>query len=175
MNGPELDKLISKSLDRFTAAIILAPPQGKSVIEVDNTSRLIEMNHSDTVAENVMKRLALCGMETLIVEDDIPVRNDSSLGEIAYLDETVIRWRSFSDSPKDLVTLMREGATGYPMVAYVSNVSSEELKIESGVTITVDQQSKISATIQAVIVTIYDAEAFLMLGQQSTISKVIQC
>jgi hypothetical protein len=102
------------------------------------------------------------GAKTLVVEDDLRRRGDPHLERDAvFLDDRVLHSAEIDGSVDGAVQLLRTGAPGYPLNAFLCDRSKTDLGLIAGRQIDRDQAVSIVAATQVVIVSVYDAEAYL--------------
>lgn len=119
---------------------------------------------ANLAAEQALRAAAVAGARLLLVEDDLARPSDEVLrGDFATLDETVVRWAYLDVSIGEGVTLLRSGASGYPLNAFVLRVeSSNGVGLEPGSSVPRHLVETLAANVHGVIVSAFDAEAFLL-------------
>lgn len=131
---------------------------------LDDYARGIKPGDADSVAQGVLGRLGHGRVSTLMVEDDLARRGDPlAVGKVAFVGDRVLRWASLAD-PQAAVSLLRSGSSGYPLNSYASKAAHEELGLNPGHSLTAAEEALVVDTTAFVVVSVYDAEAFLFLG-----------
>jgi hypothetical protein len=164
--GSGLATMMTLRLDRMETARLLAPevPGAGSVAPLDDYARGIRSSDSDQVAKRVLESFAEVGVRTLVVEDDLARRGDPGLGaDVAFLSDRVIRWADLAVGAVAAVRLLRTGSSGYPLNAFACWGAPVELGLEAGKTLDESRQASLVDSTCAVITSIYDAEAYLLL------------
>lgn len=106
----------------------------------------------------------------VVVEDDALRRADPAvaLGELptAFIGEHVLHWYDFaSSSNSDAATVIRAGATGYPLNAFVLTRGSHDLGLVQGASLPRSFAAEVAQNLAAVIVSAFDAETFVIWDQ----------
>jgi hypothetical protein len=139
-------------------------PGEVSITSLDDHGRGIRSSEADQIAKRVLECFAQVGVRTLVVEDDLARRGDRAIGaDVAFVGDRVIRWADLEVGSVAAVRLLGTGASGYPLNAYTCWLAPIELGLEYGETLDVSQQAFLVDSICAVITSVYDAEAYLML------------
>jgi hypothetical protein len=164
--GSVLSTLVSRRLGDFAVARLLAPEVVSTGIAsvLDDESRGILTSDVNLLTGRVLERFALAGVRTIVVEDDLARRGDAVLDhDLAYVEDRVVRWVNLLGDPVDGVRLLRSGASGYPLNAYACWLSPGELGLESGRNLEERERESIVASTCAVLVSVFDGEAFVTL------------
>jgi hypothetical protein len=165
-HGSVLSTMVSRRLKDFAVARLLAPEAVSpgNVGVLDNESRGIRTSDVDRLAGQVIARIALAGVRTIVVEDDLARRGDPVLRrDLAYVEDRVVRWVDLIGDPVDGARLLRSGASGYPLNAYACGPSPGDLGLASGRSLELKELESIAASTRAVLASVFDAEAFVML------------
>jgi hypothetical protein len=115
----------------------------------------------DLLASQFLESLARSHVQTLVVEDDVARRGDRNLTTVAYVEDRVLRWMELGPDPVGAAALLRRSA--YPLNAFVCCRSATQLKLEPGYQMGPEDQEAIVESTEAVIVSVYDAEAYVAL------------
>lgn len=165
-SGSILSTLVSKRLGDFTAARILVPEEALAGLSglLDDDGKGVQTSDADLVAGRVLEKFAAAGVQTVVVEDDLARRGDASLAQdVAYVQDHVLRWADLTNGPVGGAQLLRGGSSGYPLNAYACWLSPVELGLEPGRDLEEKERESIVASTCAVFVSVYDAEAFVVL------------
>ncbi|MCL2471515.1 MAG: hypothetical protein FWF25_07225 [Propionibacteriaceae bacterium] len=118
----------------------------------------------DSLAVRAFTNTAMCGGGSLIVESDFARKGDQCLApDVAFVDDRVIRWTGLDGGGVEPVHLLRTGAAGYPLNAFVSALPVSELPLTPGTDLTRQEVEILAESVCAVIVAVFDAESFLFL------------
>jgi hypothetical protein len=163
--GSMISMLMTERLAQLARARLLVPPQTETAsTSIDDFGRGIMRSDSDRVVRLVLGSLATVGLRTLVVEDDLARRGDHVTGgKLAFVDDRIIRWVDLEAGASDGVALLRTGASGYPLNAFGSVLSAAALGLSEGKSMDSDQQQLFVEGVGAVFVSVFDAEACLML------------
>jgi len=99
----------------------------------------------------------------LLVENDLALRTDPWLfGNAAFFGDLVVHWVDLPGSVVLAPELLRRGASGYPLNAFLLRADSRTLGLAYGRGMTADSVDPIANEVCGVIVAAYDAEAYLL-------------
>src|SRR5262249_39052674 len=106
---------------------------------------------------------AASGGLLLLVEDDVADRSDPGLrGRYGYVGDVVMRWTNLAHS--SAVELLRQGASGYPLNAYLLTRPGQQLGLDEGRDIVGPALEAIIRATCCVIVSSHDAETYVALS-----------
>jgi hypothetical protein len=160
--GSSLAMLMSQHLGSLTFARLLVPAVGGQFI-LDDRGRGIPQRDSDAIVRALFQCLGPDVLKSLIVEDDLARRGDPSLGsDVAFVDDRALRWCDMDDAVA-AGALLREGSSGYPLNSFGCRASPAELGLAGGRTLVDVDKERIIDSTELVIVSVYDAEAYLVL------------
>jgi hypothetical protein len=160
--GSSLAMLMSRRLQMLTSARLLVHHAGGAVVLNDH-GRSISSADTDAMAHQLFARVGAEAVKTLIVEDDLARRGDSSVeADVVFVEDRVLRWTGLGDAAS-AGALLRRGSSGYPLNAFVSREPADVLGLVPGHTLTKDEQARVVDTTELVLVSVYDAEAYLVL------------
>jgi hypothetical protein len=164
--GSSLSASMTSNLSRLPFALLLVPEGGDHGIHaLDDYSRGIRLSDADRIAALLLSRLGAAGAKVLVVEDDLARRGDPGLhGEFAFIGDHVIRWTSVEPGGESACHLLRQGSSGYPLNAFLCRQSASELGLSAARDLGGSEQEKLEESICAVIVSVYDAEAYVVLS-----------
>jgi hypothetical protein len=164
--GSRLAMSMTQRLESLRSTWLVTQPEADD----ERPRRLDEHGHGvktsdvDLLASRLLASLMRAGLGVLLVEDDLARRGDPNLGsEVAFVGDRIVRWSEMKGSSGRAVAFLRRGSSGYPLNAFVCRASAKQLRLEPGIEIDAEAQSHIVETAQAVIVSVYDAEAFVAL------------
>ena len=161
--GSDLARLIGARLSTLTKALLLVEPsrvQGHGPI-LDDSGRGIPSSEADEVAKRLLASAARTAKLTLVVEDDVARKGDPHLGRAAFVGTRVLRWEEVDDQAASAVTLLRRGAFGYPLNAYVCQGTATDLGLSADSQLSPVLQERIADAVLGVLVSVWDAEAFV--------------
>jgi hypothetical protein len=119
---------------------------------------------SDEAMRAYLQDFENSGAKTLVVEDEISRRGDPIRGgPVAYYRDKVFRWCLLGGDAMRAVQLLRFGSSGYPLNAYVSPLSPQELSLSPDSELGASFPDAIKSALLAVIVSALDAETFLVI------------
>lgn len=161
--GSDLAGLISARLSTLSKALLLVEPsrvQGPGPI-LDDSGRGIPSSEADEVAKRLLATAARKAKLTLVVEDDLARQGDPHLGQAVFVGARVLRWEEVDDQATSAVTLLRRGASGYPLNAYVCQGTAPDLGLTADLELSTMQQQRLVDAVLGVLVSVWDAEAFV--------------
>jgi hypothetical protein len=164
--GSDIAAMVLPRLARFDSGHLLVPAEsgGGPWSPLSDTGGKCHPADSDRVAEPFIATCSRAGARTLVVEDDVARKGDPGLSDedVVYVSDRVLRWADLGrQSARSAVALLRSGASGYPLNAYLVTVAPNELGLMRQRVLThVDQRMIAVATI-GLVATVYDAEALL--------------
>jgi hypothetical protein len=114
-----------------------------------------------------MDGMAARGARCLVVEDWLARPSDPGLRSseipVAFLGESVFAWCELpSASGPALPTMVIRAGGAYPTNAFVVSASASELGLSDGQEVPADFPQAVAASVMAVVVSIYDAETYLV-------------
>ncbi len=155
--------LMTQRLGSFSAGWLLVPatlPSNPPVL--DDHGRGLRSADADAAAQRVLDRVGRDVIKTLIVEDDLARRGDANLGAaVAFVEDRVLRWVDCSRNTEGAAAMLRNGSSGYPLNAFACRAAVSELGLSPGRALSADEQKRVTESTALIIVSIYDAEAFL--------------
>lgn len=174
--GAGLATLMVQRLGKLQAAWLLAPARSSEPGTVlDDHGRGIRTTDADLIAERLFAAFVEAGATTLVVEDDLARRGDPALGsDVVFIDDHVVRWADLRAGAAAAVRLLRTGASGYPLNAFVCYPAAVELGLETGKTLDASRQAALVDSACAVIVSVYDAETYIVLMSSDLEPRVEQ-
>ena len=115
----------------------------------------------------VIATLAGRGAACVVVEDELRQRKDpkpslDGLLLTAFVGERVIHWAGLEGGTDAAILTLHRGSHGYPLNAFVTSVSAEELGLVDGADLDARVGEAVVASLMAVIVAAYDAETFII-------------
>lgn len=145
------------------SARLLVPPDAEVLGDVfDDVGRSISAQAANQVAADFLQDLSTSEATTLLVEDELARRGARDIGtRISFIDDRILHWTAV-DSPSGSL-LMRRASSGYPMNALVCRGRPDALGLEHQRQLEELDLRVIVSAMRAVVVTVYDAEAFLAL------------
>lgn len=163
--GSGLARMMTRQLARLEVARVLVPEASVGpVTSLDDRGRGLRSSDADQVAGRVLESFREVGVATLVVEDDLARCGDASLGaNSAFVAGSVIRWAELEVGVFAAVRLLRTGASGYPLNAFACWHAPMEVGLDAGETLDDSQQASLIDSTCAVITSVYDAEAYLVL------------
>jgi hypothetical protein len=115
----------------------------------------------------VLEKLAERGAACVVVEDEMrlkrhPKPSVDGLLQTAFVGEQVLHWAGLVDGAEAAITVLHRGSHGYPLNAFVTSASAQELGLVDGADLTPDIADAVVRSLMTVIVAAYDAETFLI-------------
>ena len=115
----------------------------------------------------VLQALADRGAACVVVEDELslkrhPKPSSDGLLLTAFVGERVIHWASLGGGTDAAILVLHRGSGKYPMNAFVTLASAEELGLVDGADLDSDIAGAVVSSLTAVIVAAYDAETFMI-------------
>jgi hypothetical protein len=160
--GSSLAMLMSQRLGSLLGARLLAPDTARQLV-LDDRGRGIRSSDADVIAQRFLARVGPEVVKTLIVEDDLARRGDASVGrDVAFVEDRILRWTSLDDTAS-AGALLRKGSSGYPLNAFGCRAPATALGLGPGHTLTAVEQARVVDATELIVVSVYDAEAYLML------------
>lgn len=172
--GSTLATSMTQRLESFRSTWLVAPPGAdhQAPPRLDERGRGIKTSAADSLGARLLACLMSAGLHVLLVEDDLARRGDPDLGcDVAFVGERVVRWCETADGSARAVALLRSGSSGYPLNAFLCRASVKQLGLESGIEIDAEVQELIVESVEAVIVSVYDAEAFVALVSSDVLDR----
>src|ERR1700684_3003490 len=116
-----------------------------------------------TVLEGLAERGAAC----VVVEDCLSLRRDpkpslDGLLLTAFVGERVIHWAGLEGGTDAVILTLHRGSGKYPLNAFVTSVSAEELGLVDGAGLDSGIAGRVVGSLMAVVVAAYDAETFII-------------
>jgi hypothetical protein len=171
--GTALAELVARELWRTGEALLLAPSNSVKESPLERGQGLATAV-ADEFAVRFLRRAEDGGGRSLVVESDLARRGDPHLdADVAYIGNRVLRWVDMPDDPSHGTRLLRSGASGYPLNAFVCDRSSAELGLFPGADLTETTQSRIAGSVRAIIVSALDAETFLVWLRPSALADTL--
>jgi hypothetical protein len=174
--GSALAMSMTWQLNSLTSAWLVAP-DGSTLapLLLDNQGRGIKTRDADLAAARFLACLSHHGDQILLVEDDLARRGDPRLDdEVAFVEDRVVRWSEIEADTSHAVALLRSGSSGYPLNAFVCHASARQLGLGPGGQIDDACQASIVESVDAVLVSVYDAEAYVALANADLISTAVE-
>jgi hypothetical protein len=164
------DQLMSPSEAMLVAPVGLDPEHP----ELDNHARGYSVAEVDQLIGRLLHALVAKGARTVIVEDGPARHGDPRLeGEVAFVGNRVVRWAALDANTDDALVLLRCGSSGHPLNAFVSTRSVSELTLVPGSQLRSEPVSSIVRSLVAVITSVYDAEAYVVLLTTEAVDAVL--
>jgi hypothetical protein len=121
----------------------------------------------DAALAQVIETLAERGVTCVVVEDCLRERKDpkpslDGLLLTAFVGEKVIHWAGLEDGTDAAILTLHRGSGMYPLNAFVTSASAEELGLVDGADLDTGIGDRLVRSLVAVIVAAYDAETFII-------------
>ena len=161
--GSALSASVRARIDPTWSAFVVAPgaDSGPWRAPIDERSRQLRHRDVDDIATQFLKSLSRRGLQTLVVEDDSARRGDPNLGEAAYVDDRVLRWSELRGDTAHSVALLRSVA--YPLNGFLCRKSASTMGLLPHKSLDKEERTAVAAATAVVIVSVYDAEAYLAI------------
>ena len=162
--GTPLAIKVSQELWRPGAAVLFVPPEFKGrQVQPLSTGKYVKTSDSMNVAVKFLEWSREQGAKTLLVESDVQRRGDRFAhgADVAFIDNRVVRWVDVGTSSEDAAGLLRRGATGHPLNAFVCEDSASDLGLIAEGEVGDEVLKAIVASLIAVVVGAFDTESFV--------------
>ncbi len=115
----------------------------------------------------VLATLAEHGAACVVVEDELRQRKDpkpslDGLLLTAFVGELALHWADLADGTDGAILTVDRGSHGYPLNAFVTSASAEELGLVDGADLEQNVAGGVVGSLVAVIVAAYDAETYII-------------
>lgn len=114
----------------------------------------------------VLGTLAERGAGCVVLENELSLRRHPTpdMGGLptAFVGERVIHWAGLAGGTEAAILVLHRGSGGYPLNAFVTSASEEELGLVDGADLAPGIADAVVRSLMAVIVAAYDAETFLI-------------
>jgi hypothetical protein len=162
--GSALAAAVGERLEQFSSAWLLVPEHADVRGGRLDQSCGLRIGEADVLARQLLTRLARTGHHTLVVEDELARKGDPHLDpDISFVGDRVVRWTEIDEHAEQATTLLRSGSSGYPLNAFVCRCSAPTLHLTTGSDLSAESRGNIIASTKAVIASVYDGEAFVVL------------
>jgi len=163
--GSSLARRATRRLPTLTAAVVFAV--GIDERETfDDSGRGLTTSAADRAARDFLSTVKQMGNMTLVVEDDTGRRGDPKVGRVAFVDDRLLRWEGTGDGGLRAADLLRTGAFGYPLNAFLCRAPASDLGLSADHELTAAEQEVLVDAVCAIIVSVWDAETYLALLSQ---------
>lgn len=160
--GSALAGFVSRRLMTSSTAFVVAP-EGNMMPELDDGSRSIDPRHADHLMGEYLRYLSSLQGGALIVEDDTAREGDPWLGGAVIVVGRVLRWEELHANPSRLTQLVRRGASGYPLNAFVCDEAGRAILQRAGNALSIDDASSVAESVRVIVNSVYDAESYLVI------------
>lgn len=145
---------------------VIAPVETMTLPPLDHGG-LLSQREADDAMSSVLAELAKSGAACLVIEDALRRYGDpavlASALDTAWLGNRVIHWHPLDPSTTSSATnALRIGSSGYPLNAFVTTKTAADLGLFDNTAMDPPVIEKICETLVAVIVSVFDAESFLI-------------
>ncbi len=115
----------------------------------------------------VIATLAGRGAACVVVEDELRQRKDpkpslDGLLLTAFVGELALHWADLADGTDGAILTVDRGSHGYPLNAFVTSASAEELGLVDGGDLGDEIAGRVVGSLLAVVAAAYDAETFII-------------
>ncbi|WP_223622727.1 hypothetical protein [Microbacterium sp. EST19A] len=149
-------------------------PRDRESIDVADFSHSAQIGEADLLLGRFLQSLAAAFDGILVVDDDLARRGDPRLEGVSYVDDRVIRWVDLQSAPGDLTRLVRTGASGYPLNAFVcANTGGHAFHPPAG-PLSEPDVVLLAGEVRMVIHSIFDTESFLLLVIDDEVNAVLE-
>lgn len=163
-DGTALALSVDRQIGRLGVCRILIPSSSMAPAVIDARGRSFSRRATEELATNLFSACGAASALTLVVEDDLARRGDVLHGaNYAFLGNRVIRWARVNDSARAATHLLRTGASGYPLNAFLCDADGSQLGLSEGASVAFSSCPSMADHVSAVIVSAFDGEAFLVL------------
>ena len=155
-------EVLIPQLGRFSMAVVLGLREEDDVPPLSGTGHRFSNADADRAARGALRWLMVRGGRTLVVEDDVGVRDHPGLTDVAFVGDRLLRWRPLTISCREATELLRTGALGYPRNAYVCDTTGDALGLEVGKTLGPVEVRDLASHVQAVLSAVWDDECYVL-------------
>ena len=164
--GALLSHEVAAEVGRFGVATLLAPARYGGGL-LDDVGRGIRSEDADEIALAYLRtRGSPSGC--LLVEDDLALPGDPGLadqpGRYSVVDGRILRWVDLGAPGDRLAWTLRAGSSRFPLNAFLLPVSASQAGLVPGAEVGDDVLAGIAGQVVAVIVSVFDAEAYVALA-----------
>lgn len=168
--GALLSHSVAAHIERFSVATLLAPER-YSDGALDDVGRGIPSDEADATALAYLTT-RVPGGGCLLVEDDLARAGDPDLGghpgAYSVVDGRILRWVDLDGATEQVSWTLRAGSSRFPLNAFVIPVSASRAGLVPGAEVGDGVVAGIASQVVAVIVSVFDAEAYLALAEDET-------
>jgi len=159
--GSMLSARVADRLSDGVEASVISP-SGVGTVNIDGSSRGINRREAEVVLERYLSVSRPVHDGVLIVEDDVARAGDPELADVTSIADRIIRWIPTDGEPEKWSTLLRVGASGYPLNAFVCAPPAGDRLAGAGRRLTEADAATLAGCVTAVINSVFDAESFLI-------------
>ena len=162
--GTPLAIKVSEGLWSPGVAVLFVPPEFKGrQVQPLAKGKYVKTSDSIHVADEFLAWFRARSAKTLIVESDVQRRGDRLAhgADVAFVGNRVVRWVDLDVGGDQASELLRRGATGHPLNAYVCRDSAADLGLAAEEEVSDQVLEGVVASLLAVVVAVFDAESFV--------------
>lgn len=160
--GSPLAQQAAGALDRENIRAYAIVPRDGAVAPVPEFSRSPRIGNADRILGETLTRLSvLTGM--LVVDDDLARCGDPGLDGASFVDDRVIRWVDIRSTSNELTRLIRIGASGHPLNAFICQSEAGRAAGFPAGSLSRLDVLRLASEVRVIIHSIFDAESFLFL------------
>ena len=172
--GSGISAQMAARLDHELVHAFAIMPRDRAGADVADFARSAQLGDADLLLGRFLRSLSATSDSFLVVDDDLARRGDPGLDDVSYIDDRVIRWSDLQSAPDRLTRLLRTGASGYPLNAFVCGAQGgHAFRPPSGPLSESDVELLVSEA-RVVIHSIYDAESFLILVIDHELKELLE-
>lgn len=173
-----LEKSLAQGFDISTAVLASASfneGRFRSFLDSDKSPRanfaeggVAETDKSREALARYLDCLSSGRASCLILEDDLRRRTDPLVGSrpgssISFIGDRLVHWCDRGQAPdSDCVDVITRGASGYPLNAFLSTMSADDLRLVDGQDAPAGFANQVAGSLLAVVVSVFDDETFLV-------------
>lgn len=125
-----------------------------------------KMGPAQAMLRQYLSQLQDTGANSVIVENDLMGRGDpvvsSRRGYLSFVGDRVVHWADLQDAEEEAVEAIDNGASGYPLNAFVTTRSTAELGLADREPVPDGFINQVSEGLVAVICAAFDAESYVL-------------
>ncbi|WP_292761994.1 hypothetical protein [Microbacterium sp. UBA3486] len=160
--GSHLARQAAGALDREPIRAYAILPQDGAAAPLSEFSQSARIGDADRILGETLTRLSeLAGI--LVVDDDLARRGDPGLDDASFVDDRVIRWLDIGSASNELTHLIRIGASGYPLNAFICHSEGGRAAGLSAGPLSRPDVLRLVSEVRVIIHSIFDAESFLFV------------
>ncbi|MDF2559839.1 MAG: hypothetical protein K0R99_1285 [Microbacterium sp.] len=162
--GSLLCRLVAERLEGPEVSAFAIARHDRDDSESGDFSHSAGIADADRTLTEVIRQLATEFSGILVVDDDLARRGDPGLEGASFVDDRVVRHADLASEPEVLTRLLRMGASGYPLNAFLCSGMVRGAPSPSTGSLADSEVAALTAAVRIIVHAIHDAESFLLLA-----------